>query len=91
MGALQKDLASFERLGAQVLGVSPDDLESHRKFAEKLGLTFPLVSDPGGTIAAQYGTGRMTFVIDKAGLIRFVKSGMPDTAELLKALEDLGK
>ena len=42
MEAFQKDVASFERFGTQVLGVSPDDVETHKRFAASLGLTFPL-------------------------------------------------
>lgn len=38
-------LKDFEKLGAQVLGISPDDLKSHTKFCEKDGLQFPLLSD----------------------------------------------
>ena len=91
MGALQKDLASFERLGTQVLGVSPDDLETHRRFAKELGLGFPLVADPGGKLAAKYGKGRIAFVIDKEGVVRHVEVGMPDGERLLDALGRLPK
>jgi len=88
MEAFQRDLASFERLDAQVLGVSPDDVETHRRFADKLGLGFPLISDPGGRIAGRYGKGRITFLVDKAGVVRHVAEGMPDNRKLL---EELGK
>lgn len=90
MEAFQKDIESFERLGTQVLGVSPDDMETHRRFAEKLGLTFPLVSDPGGRIASQYGTGRIAFLIDRQGVVRHIEKGMPDNERLLKAIRALG-
>ena len=39
-------LADFQKVGAQVLGMSPDDLKSHTKFCNKDGITFPLLSDP---------------------------------------------
>ena len=39
-------LADFQKAGAQVLGMSPDDLKSHTKFCNKDGITFPLLSDP---------------------------------------------
>ena len=90
MEAFQKDIASFERLGTQVLGVSPDDVETHRRFAKELGLTFPLVADPGGRIAAQYGKGRIAFLIDKQGVVRHIEQGMPDHGRLLKAIQALG-
>ncbi len=90
MEAFTKDYPSFERLNAQVLGVSMDTVESHKKFAASLGLPFPLLSDPGGAVAKAYGAkGRITYIIDGTGTIRFVKSGMPDNAELLKELEKI--
>ena len=91
MGAFQKDIASFERLDTQVLGVSPDDLASHERFAASLKLTFPLVSDPGGMLAARYGRGRIAFLIDKSGVVRHVEKGMPDNQKLLKKIEEMGK
>lgn len=42
--------------GAQVLGVSADDLTSHEAFAEGYSLPFPLLSDPGGAVAKSYGS-----------------------------------
>ena len=89
MGAFQEDIASFEALDTQVLGVSPDTVETHRKFAESLGLTFPLLSDPGGAIRAKYGSGRIAFFIDKQGLVRLVVKGMPDNASLLRDIKEL--
>ena len=41
--------------GIVVLGVSRDDVKSHRKFADKYGLPFPLLADEGGMVAQQYG------------------------------------
>lgn len=91
MEAFQKDLASFERLDTQVLGVSPDDLETHRRFAASLGLGFPLLVDPGGQLAAQWGRGRITFLIDKQGIVRHVMTGMPDNAKLLTEIGKLAE
>jgi peroxiredoxin len=45
MRAFQKDLLKFESLNAQVLGVSADDIETHKRFSTELGLKFPLISD----------------------------------------------
>jgi peroxiredoxin Q/BCP len=90
MAAFQEDLASFERLDTQVLGVSSDDLETHRRFAASLDLGFPLLTDPGGKLAAQYGRGRIAFLIDKGGVVRHVAKGMPDNADLLRRIESLG-
>lgn len=89
MEAFQRDLASFERLDTQVLGVSPDDLETHRRFAASLGLGFPLIVDEGGRLAAQWGRGRITFLIDKRGVVRHVMTGMPDNEKLLAEIGKL--
>lgn len=45
----------FERAGAVVLGVSPDDVTSHVKFRDKYGLPFTLLADPEHEVAEQYG------------------------------------
>lgn len=70
---------AFEGVNAVVLGISADDEETHGKFAAKHKLPFSVLSDPGHTIAKQWGAmsfglmaGRMTFVIDKTGTIRHV-------------------
>jgi len=87
MQAFQADIAAFERLNTQVLGVSPDDVATHKRFAESLGLTFPLVADPGGRIQAQYGPGRIAFLIDTKGVIQLVVEGMPDNKKVLADIE----
>ena len=89
MKAFQADIKAFERLNTQVLGVSPDDVETHKRFAESLKLTFPLVSDPGGTIRSQYGPGRIAFLIDTKGIVRLVVEGMPDNKKVLADIERL--
>jgi peroxiredoxin Q/BCP len=73
-------------LGAQVAGVSADSSDSHRKFAAKHELNFPLLSDAGNRVSRLYGVykkkslygrefmgiERTTFVIDREGVIRKV-------------------
>jgi thioredoxin-dependent peroxiredoxin len=69
---------SFVEAGADVIGVSRDDAASHTKFREHHKLPFTLLSDPGGSVAASWGVkntlgvipGRVTFVFDKAGVVR---------------------
>jgi len=91
MQAFQADSAAFERLNTQVLGVSPDDVATHQRFAASLKLTFPLVSDPGGVIQSQYGPGRIAFFIDTRGVVRLSVEGMPDNKNLLGDIEKLLK
>lgn len=76
--------AEFRATGAMVLGVSPDEQASHRAFAEKFSLPFPLLSDPGHQVAEAYdvwkeksmygrkywGVERSTFIIDPEGRIK---------------------
>ena len=53
--AFRDGLAQVKRKGAVVLGVSADSVESHRKFKEKQGLNFPLLSDPERKALEAYG------------------------------------
>jgi peroxiredoxin Q/BCP len=76
--------AEFEQAGAIVLGVSPDDPDSHVKFKEKYSLPFTLLADEGHHVADAYGVwaekkymgrtywgvARSTFVIDENGLVK---------------------
>jgi peroxiredoxin Q/BCP len=85
-------------LGATVIGVSSQSIESHKEFKEKSNLPFPLVSDPKNEIRKLYGaTGflmppRITFVIDKAGVIRYIlNSQLNITKHVRNALETLEK
>jgi thioredoxin-dependent peroxiredoxin len=68
--------------GAEVVGVSSDDVASHEAFAARHRLPFVLVSDPGGAVRAAYGVkrtlglidGRVTFVLDRERVVRHVFS-----------------
>ena len=94
---------AFKKLNAQILGVSLDDIESHKSFAEKHGLPFPLLADVEGKAADAYGVKtrmfgmtvakRQTFIIDPAGLIaKHYESVKPAThsTQVLEDLEALG-
>ncbi len=50
--------SKLKKLGAVVLGVSPDDVDSHVKFRDKFSLNFPLLADPGHKVADKYGAWR---------------------------------
>ncbi|WP_409995707.1 peroxiredoxin [Cyanobium sp. HWJ4-Hawea] len=72
----QKDLPQYKKIGAQVVGISADDPESHAEFCSSEGLAFPLLSDPGGAVSRSYGSWiapysqRHTFLIDPNGILR---------------------
>ncbi|MHB8600504.1 MAG: thioredoxin-dependent thiol peroxidase [Ktedonobacteraceae bacterium] len=74
----------MQKRGIVVLGISTDSVASHKKFAEKYGLPFPLLSDEDTHVAQEYGVyseknmygrkfmgvDRSTFLIDKDGIVR---------------------
>ncbi|HEY7414701.1 MAG TPA: peroxiredoxin [Ktedonobacteraceae bacterium] len=74
----------MQKRGVIVLGVSADDVDSHKKFADKYGLPFPLLADTDTTVSQRYGVYgertmygktfmgvyRSTFLIDKEGVVR---------------------
>jgi peroxiredoxin Q/BCP len=68
----------FAAAGAEVIGVSADDRQSHIRFAGRHRLPMLLLSDPEGTVRAAYGVkrgifpGRVTFLIDRDGVVRHV-------------------
>jgi peroxiredoxin Q/BCP len=81
MGALQDQQQMFTDASAQILAISMDPLATQVKFAESLKLTFPILSDKGGAVAAAYHVkgalwaNRTTFVIDEAGKIISIIEG----------------
>ena len=87
--AFQRDLEEFKKLDAQVIGVSSDSMETHRDFAEQNGIEFPLVSDLDRSVKKLYGRGRVTYLIDKSGVIRYVQKGVPDNEAFLNQLKKL--
>jgi peroxiredoxin Q/BCP len=91
MQSFQRDLEKFQRLDTQVLGVSSDNLETHITFAEKYNITFPLISDEDKQIKDIYGRNRITYLIDKKGIIRFIQKGMPETNDFLKQIRKLSQ
>ena len=70
----------FTEAGAEVIGISSDTVESHKKFIETYLLPYSLLSDREGDAKKIYGVsghllpGRVTFIIDKAGTVRHVFS-----------------
>jgi peroxiredoxin Q/BCP len=88
----------FTEAGAEVIGVSDDTVESHRSFAAHHRLPFQLLADPGGEVRRLYGVsawlgllpGRVTFVIDRHGIVRHVfDSQFQATRHVGEALETI--
>ena len=73
---------TFRDAGAVVIGISSDPGDSHRRFADRHRLPFLLLSDGDGAVRARFGVprtfglipGRVTFVIDREGVVRHVFS-----------------
>jgi peroxiredoxin Q/BCP len=78
LNSYNNELSAFEGVGAQVLAISAQDIESHESFASKYGFKFPLLADTDKTVASAYGTvgplgfpRRSVFVVDGQGIIRY--------------------
>ena len=93
----------FRERGAEVLGVSPDDVRSHEKFKQKHSLPFTLLADPSHEVAEAYGVwgekkfagktylgiNRSTFVIDEEGKIASAMRGIKPAGHAKEVLDAL--
>jgi peroxiredoxin len=102
MDGHQRDLYLYEALNARVLGVSMDDVITNKYFAQSLWLEFPLISNPTAWLGKQYGAysanppflpdgsvnnfGRRTVIVDKRGIVRYIRNGVPDFRGILTFL-----
>jgi peroxiredoxin len=97
------EFKQFEQLDAQVLGLSVDSVWSHKAFAEKFGISYPLLADfhPRGAAAEKFGmyladkgiTGRAVAIIDKQGKVAWFKQydipQQPEIKEVAQALQQV--
>jgi peroxiredoxin Q/BCP len=93
----------FRERGAEVLGVSPDDVASHEKFKSKYELPFTLLADPDHEVAERYGVwgerkfagktymgiNRSTFVIDGEGKVARAMLGIKPAGHAAEVLDSL--
>ena len=87
--AFRDDFAKFEGAGAVILGISEDSSSSHAAFSGQYRLPFLLLSDRGGRVRKLFGVakkfgilpGRVTFVIDREGVVRHVYSALFETEQ----------
>jgi peroxiredoxin Q/BCP len=99
------DYSEYSNAGAQLLGVSPDDVESHEKFKTKFNLPYPLLADEGHKVCELYGVWgdksmfgkqyqgviRSTFIIDPDGKIVKVFSKVSVAKHSSKVLEAINE
>lgn len=103
--SFQDEHQEVAEAGACVVGVSSDDVESHRRFAEKHRLPFRLLSDRAGDLRTRFRVpktlglidGRVTYVIDSQGVIRHIFSSqlrtrnhVEEVLRLARSLRDKG-
>ena len=79
--AFRDNYEAFKESNAEVIGISSQSMESHKSFASRHKLQYVLLSDPDNTVRKLYGVsstlgvpGRVTFVIDKKGIVKHVFS-----------------
>lgn len=97
----QEQYFEISRTGAEVIGISTDDADSHSAFCDKYGLTFPLVPDPTKQITQDYDVlgangyaSRVTFLVDGDGYIRKVWETVNvegHALELVDAIRAMGR
>lgn len=93
------DMAQLEKLGAKVVGVSVDNSQSHKEFAEKYHLPFPLLADTDGAVAKKYDAltnllvfkiaKRHTFLINPQGKISKIYTSVNVSNHSQQIIDDL--
>mgnify|MGYP000084119237 CR=1 FL=1 len=82
-------------MGAEVIGISSDSVQSHEKFVKRYKLPFLLLSDNDKKLRKLFGVktnlfgllpGRVTYVVDKNGIVKLVFDSMNATSHIPKAL-----
>ena len=95
--SFRENYQAFQDSETEVIGISADDVATHQKFSESCALPFNLLSDTGKQARDTYGVsstfgipGRVTFVIDKDGVVRDVfSSQLRPTRHIMRALETI--
>ena len=87
--AFRDHYTAFKEMGAEVIGVSSDSVDSHSRFSQSCSLPFTILSDDGGKVRKLYGVpstlglfpGRVTYVIGRDGIIRHVFNSQTNPAK----------
>jgi peroxiredoxin Q/BCP len=97
--------ADFKRAGVTVIGISPDKVDSHKKFKDKYELPFTLLADPDHQVCEAYGVWgpkksfgreydgvyRTTFIVDSEGMIKKVFENVKPSEHSLEVLAEIEK
>jgi peroxiredoxin Q/BCP len=95
LSSFHKDYARFGHLDTEILAINPAPLSKHQDYEAKYGFPFPLLADESKSICKDYGViipivgwvTRTVMLIDKQGVLRYIKPGMPSDHTLLKEIE----
>ncbi len=95
----QRNLYLYERFNARVVGVSRDDVTTLKYWAKGLDLTFPLLSNITAFLGVSFDIqpegkpifGRRTVIINRKGVIRYVRDGSPDFKDILLFLKKMNQ
>jgi thioredoxin-dependent peroxiredoxin len=91
---VRDEIQSYTDHDIRPFGVNPASVESHTAYAKKLGLPFPLLSDPDRRISEVYGSlkpivpgiARSVCLIDRDGTVLYTQAGAPGAAIILESL-----
>jgi len=100
-----KDYKNFQKEGIEIIGISPDDVESHKKFCQKMGIKYPLLADVDKVVSKQFGVWgkklfmgreylgvtRSTFLVDEKGKIFKIYSKVKAAGHSKEVLNDFLK
>ena len=91
---MRDEIEAYTEYDIRPFGVNPASVENHAAYAARLGLPFPLLSDPELTISAAYGTlksnasgiARSVCLIDRDGRVRYSQAGAPGADIILEGM-----
>jgi thioredoxin-dependent peroxiredoxin len=96
--SVRDNYEDFEKLDSLVLGINPQNAESHNAFIQKFGLKNPLLVDENKEVIEKYGALaedssaiRSVIIIDKQGIIRYIQRGKPEHQEIKQQLEQINQ